>query len=191
MYTIRALSRRTFAARSLHTTRAAFSAPAQAAASAIEESTPPQTYAKQDVGTADPQGTTYVVSEPSATAGNHDVPPGPYPSSSPYVNFAGGVRGRSMDAPQSSTSSTPAHPATTTRVSMNESGVGESAAVRHREAPGEMGERRGGDGGLGLMDASGTKGGVNGELKDVNEAPIHNVERKARLGNENAWKERR
>jgi hypothetical protein len=188
MYTLRALSKRLPGTRSLHATRIAFNAPGL---SAIEENVPSHIYVKQDIGTADPQGTTYVVSEPEASAGNHDVPPGAYPSSSPYVNFAGGVRGRTMDALQSSTSSTPAHPETTKRVPTNESGVGESAAVRHTEAPGEMGKRGGGDGGLNLMDASGTRMGEKGELKDVNEAPIHNVERKARLGNENAWKERR
>jgi hypothetical protein len=92
----------------------------------------------------------------------------------------------------SSTSSTPlAHKQTIRTVPQNRSGVGESAAVRYAEAPGEMGERGGGHGGLGLMDKEGT---VAAELPgtDRNPPPIGDVgEKFGRMGLDGAWKARK
>jgi hypothetical protein len=63
--------------------------------------------------------------------------------------------------------------------------------VRHAEAPGEMGERGGSHGGLGLVDAKGT---VPGEFSgtDRNLPPIGRVgEAFGRQGLDSAWKHRR
>ncbi|KAI0058801.1 hypothetical protein BV25DRAFT_1909047 [Artomyces pyxidatus] len=131
-------------------------------------------------------GTVYVVSEPDPSDRPYAVPAGAYPTSAPYVNFM------STEAPtahvSSSTSSSVAHPTLTRRAPQNEAGVGESAAVRYRSAPGEMGGRGGGDGGLGLMDEATTRPG-EGELASRNPPPIQDVgEDIAKLGIRDAWK---
>jgi len=74
----------------------------------------------------------------------------------------------------------------------NESGVGESAAVRFGKAPGERGG--GGYGGLGLMDKDGTRPGKGGVLSDRNPGPTDSdavVEKNSRLGVKDAWKTRK
>ncbi|KIY69027.1 hypothetical protein CYLTODRAFT_489252 [Cylindrobasidium torrendii FP15055 ss-10] len=76
-----------------------------------------------------------------------------YPTSAPYINYP--AADAPPSAPQSSTSSSPAHPVTTAKVPKDESGVGQSAAVRNAEAPGEM--ELGAFGGLGLMDKQNAK----------------------------------
>jgi len=80
----------------------------------------------------------------------------------------------------------------TESVPRNESGVMESAAVRFREAPGELHQRGGSDGGLGLMDAKGTTQG-KGELASRNPAPDRPevAEKFSTLGNAKAWKARK
>lgn len=87
---------------------------------------------------------TYVVSEPDASSKYYEVPSGAYPTSAPYVNPTPTEAPDTHGAQVSSTSSTPlAHKQTIRTVPQNRSGVGESAAVRHAEAPGEMGKRGG------------------------------------------------
>ncbi|KAF8530001.1 hypothetical protein JB92DRAFT_2825674 [Gautieria morchelliformis] len=77
---------------------------------------------------------------------SYGVPGGAYDSSDPYLTPP------QTPAPQtsapSSTSSAPAHPNTTSRVPHDPDGVGESAVVRYRTAPGQMHTRGGGGGGL-------------------------------------------
>lgn len=111
----------------------------------------------------------YVVNEPDPADSKYDIPTGAYHSTAPYEKLKetkyegyGGERGVKE---RSSSSSELAHPATTKRASKHEGGVGESAAVRPGSSPGEMEERRGGDGGLGLMDKDGTKEGVDWVLE--------------------------
>jgi len=137
-------------------------------------------------------GRTYVVSEPDASSKFYEVPSGAYPTSAPYVNFTPTEAPDTHGAQVSSTSSTPlAHPQTIRTVPQNRSGVGESSAVRHAEAPGEMGERGGGHGGLGLVDKKGT---VPGELPgtDRNPPPVGDIgEKFGRQGLDGAWKERK
>jgi len=97
----------------------------------------------------------------------------------------------------SSTSPDRAHSTLTQRVSQNESGVGESAGVRFAKAPGELGDRGGSYGGLGMMDkdgSGGTKAGKGGVLSDRNPGPTDSdtvVERNSRLGVKEAWKTRK
>lgn len=134
---------------------------------------------------------TYVVSEPHPADKRYGVPSGAYPTSAPYQNFP------STSAPEevthSSTSSSPAHPATTSAgaIPHNESGVGESSAVRHGSAPGEMGKRGGGRGGLRMMDTAGTKGENN--LGERNPPPAfgEQTEKFAKAGVDEAWKLRK
>jgi hypothetical protein len=133
----------------------------------------------------------YVVAEAPASEAKYDVPPGAFPSSSPYQNYQNTTPPDTLGKLTSSTAPAPAHPNLSKRVPRNESGVGESAAVRHTEAPGELGARGGGNYGAGLMDEKTTRPGEDGELPDVNEAPIFNAEHKSKLGNRDAWKERR
>ncbi|TFY79595.1 hypothetical protein EWM64_g4413 [Hericium alpestre] len=134
--------------------------------------------------------TVYVVSEPDPSYAPYAVPAGAYPTSAPYVNFAPAPAPK-KDAHVSSTSPALAHPTLTRRVPTNEAGVGESAAVRHAQAPGEMGRRGGSEGGLGLMDSATTKPGVDGELAERSPPPIQDVAKKyAQLGKE-AWKARK
>ncbi|KAF9237654.1 hypothetical protein BU15DRAFT_63042 [Melanogaster broomeanus] len=98
---------------------------------------------------------TYVVSEPDPSNTPYEVPSGAYPTSAPYVNF-GETAAPNPDGVYSSTSSSTPHPYTTRNVPQNDAGVGESAAIRNAEAPGEMGRRGGSYGGLGLMDEAST-----------------------------------
>lgn len=91
----------------------------------------------------------------------------------------------------SSTSSSLAHPVLTRAVPQNESGVGESSAIRHADAPGSMGQRGGSEGGVGLADAQGTRAG-EGSLADRNPPPIESkvVEKFSKMGKD-AWQARK
>lgn len=135
---------------------------------------------------------TYVVSEPDTSSKYYEVPSGAYPTSAPYVNFTSTEAPDTNGAQVSSTSSALlAHKQTIRTVPQNRSGVGESAAVRYAEAPGEMGKRGGSHGGLGLMDKKGT---VAGEFPgtDRNPPPIGQVgEAFGRKGLDDAWKQRK
>ncbi|KII89821.1 hypothetical protein PLICRDRAFT_39997 [Plicaturopsis crispa FD-325 SS-3] len=113
---------------------------------------------------------TYVVSEPDPANTPYAVPSGAYPTSEPYVHAFTPTEAPDVRGQQSSTSSGLAHPFTTRAAPQNESGVGESAAVRHSAAPGAMGGRGAGYGGLGLMDKEGTVSG-EGELASRNPQP--------------------
>ncbi|EGN99146.1 hypothetical protein SERLA73DRAFT_181978 [Serpula lacrymans var. lacrymans S7.3] len=153
-------------------------------------------YEKQMDHSPEPQvsssGTrTYVVSEPDPSHAPYEVPSGAYPTSAPYVNFRSININDVHGAANSSTSADTAHPYTTNAVSHNESGVGESAAVRHSEAPGSMGRRGGSHGGLDLMDEATTKQS-SAQLADRNPAPDSDVAPKwSKLGVDGAWKERK
>jgi hypothetical protein len=139
-----------------------------------------------------PHPTGYVKAESPMKGG---APPGAYPSSAFYTNYPDAAEPRRpLDSERSSTSSDPfRHPRTTSteKISRNEAGVGESAAVRFREAPGEMGGRGGGDGGLGLMDEAGTRGGEGGREGNFAPDDPRVTERWAKKGLKEAWKERR
>ncbi|KAH7884696.1 hypothetical protein F5I97DRAFT_1489646 [Phlebopus sp. FC_14] len=102
---------------------------------------------------------TYVVSEPDPSNTPYQVPSGAYPTSAPYV-MPSPTTAPNPEGVYSSTSASLPHPYTTRAVPQNEAGIGESAAVRYGEAPGEMGRRGGSYGGLGLMSESGTKPGA-------------------------------
>ncbi|KAI6099621.1 hypothetical protein F5141DRAFT_386957 [Pisolithus sp. B1] len=123
-------------------------------------SAPLSSYEKQvDHYTSEPHvsssGTrTYVVSEPDPSNTAYEVPYGAYPTSAPYVNYPLADAPPNFEGKHSSTSTTQPHPYTTSvhAVPQNKHGVGESAAVRNAEAPGDMGRRGGSYGGLGLMD---------------------------------------
>ncbi|KIM84316.1 hypothetical protein PILCRDRAFT_68144 [Piloderma croceum F 1598] len=152
-------------------------------------------YEKQHDHSPDPQisqsGTqTYVVSEPDPAHTPYEVPSGAFPTSAPYVNFT--PTERLEHAPTSSTGSEPAHPYTTRAVPRNESGVGQSAAVRHRQAPGEMGQKGGSFGGLDVMSKQGAEEG-DAELAERNLQPdAHEVTGKfSKLGVDEAWKHRK
>ena len=139
---------------------------------------------------------TYVVSTPDPGHTHYEVPSGAYPNSSPYHSAppptTANAPGEKNDMLYSSTSSSMAHPNTTNRAPMNESGVGESASVRYRSSPGEMGKRGGGYGGIDLMDGTTTKTGPNGELADRNAPPLSKEsESMSKKGNKNAWKDRK
>lgn len=112
---------------------------------------------KQSDHTSEPsESPLYVVSD-SPQENFHGVPAGAFPTSAPYVNFPETDPPDTEGAQVSSTSSDLlAHPQTTRGVPQHEGGVGSSSAVRHREAPGQMGAQGGSDGGLGLMDEKGT-----------------------------------
>ena len=130
----------------------------------------------------------YVVSEPDPSSTPYEVPYGAYPTSAPYENFP------STDAPittpHSSTSPDLAHPYTTLAADQNFTGIGASASVRFRSAPGEM--AAGGDGGLGLMDKATTQPG-QGQLATRNPPPDApaTAEKNSKLGVDGAWKTRR
>lgn len=94
---------------------------------------------------------TYVVSEPDPSNTPYEVPSGAYPTSAPYVSFASSTT-PNPEARHSSTNASLLH-------SYNTRTVGESAAVRNTEVPGEMSHRGGSHGGVGLMDAASTKPG--------------------------------
>lgn len=159
--------------------------------------TPPPTtsssYEKQHDHSPDPQysgsgAQTYVVSEPDPSHAPYAVPSGAYPTSQPYVNFT--PTHPPSQEPTSSTGSKPAHPFTTRAVPHNESGVGESAAVRNAQAPGKMGH--GSNGGLGLMDKQGTVKKGDAELASRNPPPIGDVaEEFSKAGVDNTWKQRK
>ncbi|KAI0635814.1 hypothetical protein C8Q77DRAFT_1170127 [Trametes polyzona] len=135
---------------------------------------------------------TYVVSEPDPADTPYEVPSGAYPTSAPYQHYTRTEAPVPEGAQFASTAPGLAHPATTTKVPRNEAGVGESASVRYREAPGEMGARGGSYGGQGLADAKGTQKGPGGELPDVNPPPLfERSEKFSKAGVDNAWKERK
>lgn len=132
---------------------------------------------------------TYVVSEPVSSHVS-GVPLGAFPTSAPYVNFAATEAPNTTAQYSSTASGHLAHPITRSAV-QHEGGVGQSAAVRNSEAPGEMGRAGGSSGGLGLMDKKGTHFG-EGELAERNPPPIGETgEKFSKLGLENAWKARK
>ncbi|TFK40134.1 hypothetical protein BDQ12DRAFT_680402 [Crucibulum laeve] len=135
---------------------------------------------------------TYVVSEPDASTRHYQVPAGAYPTSAPYVNFTATEAPDFEGAQTSSTSSSIfAHQFTTRAARQHRGGVGESSAVRHQSAPGEMGARGGGYGGLGIMDKNGTTAGI-GELGARNPPPDGAAaESFSKAGVDNAWKLRK
>jgi len=162
--------------------------------------TPHSAYEKQAEHSPAPTTThsgtqTYVVSEPDPLDRHYNVPSGAYPTTAPYQNFDAVAYDSSAEfANKSSTSSETAHPTLTNQVPTHEGGVGESASIRYGSAPGEMGSRGAGNGGLGLMDKEGTRAGKGGELPDVNPGPTDSdavVEKNARLGVKEAWKQRK
>jgi len=128
------------------------------------------TYEKQLETSSEPfttySGTrSYVVNEPDPAESKYDVPTGVYHSTVSYRN----VKEAEYEAYRgegSSASSEVAPPFTATGVPRHEGGVGESAAVRFRSSPGQVGEGGGGDGGLGLMDKEGTREGVDWVLEN-------------------------
>jgi len=155
-------------------------------------------YEKQHDHSPDPKtshsGTqTYVVSEPDPAHTPYEVPSGAYPTSAPYVNFTTTESPDTKDAPLSSTSSQPAHPYATRAVPHNESGVGQSAAVRNAQAPGEMGQKGGTDGGTDMMSMQGTEKKGDATLADRNAQPNSaGVAGKfSKLGVDEAWKHRK
>ncbi|KAF8530007.1 hypothetical protein JB92DRAFT_2825678 [Gautieria morchelliformis] len=152
--------------------------------------TPEYTYTKQQDVTPEPRvshtGTrTYVVSPKDSSP--YDVPGGAYGSSDPYLTPP------QTPAPQtsapSSTSSAPAHPNTTSRVPHDPDGVGESAAVRYRTAPGQMHTRGGSEGGLGLMDTARSQ--ATHQHNTLAERNLPPSDEGGRLGNSEAWKHRK
>lgn len=134
---------------------------------------------------------TYVVSSPDPANTPYEVPSGAYPTSAPYENYTRTEAPVPPNAQYASTAPGLAHPITG-KVPRNDAGVGESAAIRYREAPGEMHARGGSYGGQGVVDAAGTRQGPDGELPDVNASPLHeNAPRFSQGGVDNAWKERK
>lgn len=135
---------------------------------------------------------TYVVSQPDPSNTPYEVPSGAYPTSAPYQNYVPTEPIKREPDSTSSTSSAFAHPFTTRAVPQNEKGVGDSAAVRYREAPGEQDKKGGSYGGIGLMDSKTTKAG-EGQLGERNPAPDRpEVAKKfSDAGVDNAWKERK
>lgn len=135
---------------------------------------------------------TYVVSEPDASTSHYQVPSGAYPTSSPYINFAATEAPKVEEAQYSSTGgSLLAHQFTTRAAAQNRSRVGESSAVRFGAAPGEMGARGGGYGGVGLVDRKGTVAG-KGSLGERNPPPDgKTAEIFSKAGIDNAWKLRK
>lgn len=97
----------------------------------------------------------------------------------------------------SSTSAGPAHPHTTSssprRLPAHPAGVGASAAVRFRGAPGAMHDMGGSHSGEGLEDEDGTVyPRKEDELPDVNPPPLSKEgESFGRKGLEGAWKARK
>ncbi|OBZ72578.1 hypothetical protein A0H81_07788 [Grifola frondosa] len=135
---------------------------------------------------------TYVVSEPDPSNTPYEVPSGAFPTSAPYQTYTPTNAPVPPGARFASTSNAFAHPLSRA-APQNKSGVMESSAVRYGEAPGEMGARGGGHGGIGLMDAwSTTNGEGELELADRNPPPLgENAEKFSKLGVDNAWKERK
>ncbi|KAF8149837.1 hypothetical protein B0H34DRAFT_678796 [Crassisporium funariophilum] len=135
---------------------------------------------------------TYVVSEPDASSKHYQVPAGAYPTSAPYINFTATAAPDMTGAQRSSTGGDPlAHTFTTRAAPQHSGGVGESSAIRHATAPGEMGSRGGGHGGMGVMDKEGTKPG-QGHLAERNPPPDGSAAEKfSKAGVEGAWKLRK
>ena len=114
----------------------------------------------------------YVVNEPDPADSKYEIPTGAYHSTASFEKLDevkyegyGGERGVREG---SSTSSDVAHPVTTKRVLARAGGVGGaggSAGVGSGALPGETRQRRGGDGGSGVMDKEGTKEGVDWVLE--------------------------
>jgi len=155
-------------------------------------------YEKQHDHSSEPQishsGTqTYVVSEPDPADTPYEVPSGAYPTSTPYVNFNPTEPPNTKDVPLSSTSSQSAHPYTARAVPHNESGVGQSAAARNAQAPGEMGGKGGSYGGLDMMSKQGTEKLGDAELADRNPPPnaAGIASNFSKLGMDQAWKHRK
>lgn len=152
-------------------------------------------YEKQHEHAPEPQfshsgAQTYIVSEPDPSHTPYAVPSGAYPTSAPYVNFKPTEPPNTNDAPLSSTGSQPAHPYTTRAVPHNQSGVGESAAIRNAQAPGQM--SHGSNGGLDLMDKKGSVKKGDAELASRNPPPIGDVAEKfSKAGVDEAWKQRK
>ncbi|KAF7791215.1 hypothetical protein EIP86_002228 [Pleurotus ostreatoroseus] len=132
----------------------------------------------------------YVVSEPDPRSTPYEVPYGAYPTYAPYVNFP--VTDAPPSGQRASTSPNFAHSTTTRAAPQNPSGVRESSAVRAGEAPGEMHQRGGSFGGLGLMDKASTTPG-EGELASRNPQPDDSrvAEKFSSMGVDNAWKARK
>jgi len=152
-------------------------------------------YEKQYETTAEPYTSvsgqrTYVVSEPDASDKHYQVPAGAYPTSSPYIQFARTEAPEySKDQISSTSADLLAHPFTTRAAPQNPSGVGESAAIRHGEAPGAMGRRGGSYGGI-RMNKQGTQPGT-GKLGERNPQPDSSVaEKYSKAGVQGAWKMR-
>jgi len=136
---------------------------------------------------------TYVVSEPDSSYKHYQVPAGAYPTSAPYVNFMATAAPETEGVEYSSTGGELlAHGFTTRAARHHSGGVGESAAVRFKAAPGEMGARGGGYGGVGMMDKEGTKEGT-GKLEERNPQPdVPSVaEEFSKAGLDGAWKLRK
>ncbi|KAL1746957.1 hypothetical protein HDZ31DRAFT_33049 [Schizophyllum fasciatum] len=134
-------------------------------------------------------GDVYVVCDPTEDS-FHNVPTGAYPTSHPYVNYKSAPAPATPSAENiSSTSADPfAHPITK-NADRNDAGVMESAALRHREAPGEMGARGGSYSGEGLADPQGTQKGSG--LADRNPPPLSKeAEQWSKAGVKEAWKQR-
>ncbi|KAF5392237.1 hypothetical protein D9757_001470 [Collybiopsis confluens] len=137
---------------------------------------------------------TYVVSEPDPSNAPYRVPAGAFPTSLPYTNFTPTEPPPNYEGQMSSTSSNLAHPVLTRAAPQNESGVGESSAVRHSVAPGSMGDRGGSYGGSGLTDEKGTtRPDTENSLADRNPPPIDSevVEKFSKLGVKDAWQARK
>lgn len=126
---------RTSFTRSMHTSRAL-----RGTAMNAPKSTP-EWRTRNDPQTGEPIATNEGAPEYVQAQGD---PATAYPTSAPYINYP--AADAPPSAPQSSTSSSPAHPVNTAKVPHDESGVGQSSA----QAPGDM--EVGSYGGLGLMD---------------------------------------
>ena len=97
---------------------------------------------------------TYVVSEPDPATKHYQVPAGAYPTSAPYTNFTTADESNTKGVQYTSTGGEQiAHGPTTTRPAPHHYG--------YASAPGEMGARGGGYGGMKLMDRKGTIDGQN------------------------------
>ncbi|KAF8952490.1 hypothetical protein BDZ97DRAFT_1667134 [Flammula alnicola] len=135
---------------------------------------------------------TYVVSEPEPSSRHYRVPAGAYPTSAPYANFPATAGPETQGIEYSSTGAELlAHGFTTHAVPQHPGGIGESSAIRYASAPGEMGARGGGYGGMGLVDKKGTKAG-KGSLGERNPPPDGSVaEEYSKAGVDGAWKLRK
>ncbi|KAK7045683.1 hypothetical protein VNI00_007516 [Paramarasmius palmivorus] len=179
--------RATTHARGLHTSLAI-----RGSKSALEKFPSPDSHVykeKVDVDSYPKPSATHVRVPQSDTPG---VPPGAFPTTAPYINYP------PTDAPDysgvqfSSTSSDPvAHPITR-KVPRHQGGIGDSAAIRFAEAPGEMGARGGSFGGESLIDKQGVESG-EGSLAERNPQPDAKdvAEKNSSMGIQEAWKARK